>query len=109
MVPNLSTTVNEVKVTLSNYNIASYGEGEMKVSSVVFTGDKQMISVKSFKNKDDGMLYIQNLGQYPEFKSSVTSNKYDTFIISMENFAYFYQQKNVKDYLTFYGDYYIGK
>ena len=42
--------------------------------------------------------YIRNLSEYPDFENRVVRNEYETFLISMENYAYFYQQKNIKDY-----------
>jgi hypothetical protein len=107
MVPNLSTTVDNIKTIISNYNINTYGSGKLNVTSVVFDNQLQMISVKNFKNKDEGILYLNNLSQYPDFIAGVVDNNYEKFIISTENYAFFYQQKNLAEYLSFYNDHYL--
>jgi hypothetical protein len=106
MVPNLSARVEEVKLLLSNYNVANKGTGTMKINAVVFDGETQMVSVKSFKNKEEAESYLFNLSQYPEFEEKVTKNNYTKFLISTENFAYFYREKNIGEYLSFYTDNY---
>lgn len=106
MSPNLSNVLDDIKTAISNYNVNSYGAGNLKVSSVVFDGPNQMISVKSFKDKDEGLRYMSEISLNPEFKSKVIDSKFEHFLISIENFAYFYQQKNLEEYLTFYGDHY---
>ncbi|MEQ8325141.1 MAG: hypothetical protein RH916_10725 [Vicingaceae bacterium] len=108
MVPNNSKTVDDVKLAISDYNLNSVGPGKYNVGAVVFNGSFQMISVKSFKDKNDGMVYLQNISQYPDFLNKVVKKQYDRFIISTENFAYFYKEKNVATYLSFYADNYLN-
>ena len=108
MVPNLSKAVQDAKLAISNYNINAVGSGKLQVSAVIFDGHKQMISVKNFENKDAGLEYVANISQYPDYKSNVSDFKYETFIISTENYAYFYQQKNLAEYLSFYNDHYLS-
>ena len=107
MVPNSNNIVSEVKIAISNYNVASQGSGKYSVGAVVFDSQLQMISIKSFSNKDDGMVYLQNITQYPDFMEKVVKKSYDRFLISTENFAYFYKEKNVATYLAFYNDNYL--
>ena len=107
MVPNNSKTVDDVKIAISNFNISKFGNGKYNVSSVVFNGQFQMLSVKSFTDKNDGMAYLQQLSLFPGFIDLVINRGYDRFIISTENFAYFYQEKNVANYLAFYDDNYL--
>lgn len=107
MVPNQSKIVENVKISVSNFNLSNKVFGELQVSSVVFSAEQQMISVKSFKDKENGMRYVESIRQYPEFQAEVEKNGYESFLISMENFAYFFQKKNVNDYLTFYANYYV--
>lgn len=107
MVPNSSAKVSETKLTISNYNVKSVGSSTLKITAVKFNAEYQMISVKSFDNRDKGKVYIQNITQYPEFKDVVIQNKYEHFIISSENYAYFYKEKELSDYMAFYKDHYL--
>ncbi len=108
MVPNLRAAVEDVKLSISNYNRNSMGEGKLKVTSVVFNGQSQMVSVKSFKDKTSGLDYERNISNYPDFIANVRDPGFKYFIISTENYAYFYQQKNLEEYLSFYDDHYAG-
>jgi len=109
MVPNLSMAVQDAKMAISNYNINALGPGKLKISAVIFNGQKQMISVKSFKNKEEGLIYIDNISKYPDFISNVSDLNYEQFLISTQNYAFFYQQKNLQEYLSFYDDHYLNR
>ena len=107
MVPGGSKTVDDVKVALSNYNVSAMGAGKLTVGAVKFDNEFQMISVKDFPNKDEATVYLQNITQFPDIMEKVVKKNYDRFIISTENFAYFYKEKDVAAYLSFYNDNYL--
>ena len=107
MAPSRNKIVDDIKIALSNYNVASQGAGKLTVGAVMFDSEFQMISIKSFSDKDEAMVYLQNVTQFPDFMEKVVKNNYDRFIISTENFAYFYKEKDVPAYISFYNDNYL--
>lgn len=107
MVPNNSVVVEKIKNSIADYNSSAIGEGKLKVSAVIFDPQTQMISVKSFKNKEEGLAYVDNFSNHPSFREDISGPKHDYFIISTSNYAFFYQEKNLGEYLAFYGDHYL--
>lgn len=99
--PNTAGSVNKAKTSFSDFNTASYTDYNLKVSSNFIDADNQLIVVKSFPDKEKAMNYFlgfkldeRNVTEYRE--------GFTYFIISEQNYAALYVDKNVQEYVDFF-------
>ncbi len=97
----------KVKNAISDFNRKNYRMEGLKVTAVIYKGGKQMVTVKSFNNAKQAMAY------YKAFKSSDTYSKYikkddPIFVVSYENYALFYKDKDDDNYQKWFEAVYKG-
>ncbi|MFN3916427.1 MAG: tetratricopeptide repeat protein [Flavobacteriales bacterium] len=99
--PNSAGSVNKAKTKVSDLNTSSYGDYGLKVSSNFIDAENQIIVVKSFPNKDKAMNYYfgfkQNKNNVADYNKDFTY-----FVISEQNYAALYVDKNIQEYLGFF-------
>jgi tetratricopeptide (TPR) repeat protein len=93
--------VNPVKVALSDFSTASFSTLSLSVASAIYSQEKQLVIVKSFKNKKEAESFI---GAFVANKDKLTAyNAGDNFfIISQPNYVSLYKEKDLDGYLIFY-------
>ncbi|RLD64117.1 MAG: hypothetical protein DRJ01_01770 [Bacteroidetes bacterium] len=99
--------VNEVKFNLSNFNIDFFSYINFDVSSMLLNTNFQLVVVKRFKNKDQGINYYESIIANNIVLKDLKPSDYRHFIISVDNFKIFYQDKNIKKYLKFFNKNYL--
>lgn len=93
---------NRLRFNVSNFNIDYYSFLEFDVSSVLLSANYSMIVVKSFKNKNMATNYMESVVIAGEVFENYTKDSYKAFIISANNFAKFYDDKNLLRYEKFF-------
>ncbi|HEX8061267.1 MAG TPA: hypothetical protein VF473_10050, partial [Cyclobacteriaceae bacterium] len=58
--------------------------------------------VTELKDKTVALEYFDKLNSWLAQRSSLTSYKFDIFVITKDNFQIFYRTKALDEYLTFY-------
>ena len=86
---------------LENLNQSQFRDRRLTVSNVFFQQDKHLITVTSFPDKQSALDFYKNASNLPQLKSLLT-NLAESFIISIDNYPVFYQEKNLTDYLLFF-------
>ncbi len=104
--PNNKGSVNQTKSKISNFNKASFSSQGIKISSSFLDTENQLVLVKSFPNKAAAMDY------YVAFKVNKKQVKainqdFTYFVITNKNYASFYIEKNVQEYLDFFDKNYL--
>jgi tetratricopeptide (TPR) repeat protein len=100
MVSSGAVDDNQTKMNLSNFNKEYYRRVELKVTSSILKGDKQIYLVSSFATPEEAMDY---LGTFKiDKKYFPVKGEFDYFIISKSNFTKLYVDKDVKHYLDFF-------
>ncbi len=107
VIDSKKTDVNKLKFNLSNFNIDNYSYINFDVSSMILNTNFQLIVVKRFKNKDQGFNYFESVVANDIVFKDLKQTDYRHFIISVDNFKNFYQDKSIKKYLRFFNKNYL--
>ena len=101
ILPNGKGNSNKIKMSVSNFNKNSFSAKNLKTSSSFLDLDNQLVLVKSFSNKKEAMdYYIAFKVNKKELKSINKELTY--FVISAKNYASFFIEKNIDEYLSFF-------
>ncbi|MBE9467903.1 MAG: tetratricopeptide repeat protein [Bacteroidetes bacterium] len=99
--------VNELKFNMSNFNIDYYSYINFSISSMLLNTNFQLIVVKRLKNKDQATNYYESIITNDIVFKNIKPNDFRHFIISIDNFKIFYQDKSIKKYLKFFNKNYL--
>lgn len=102
VVENGKGDLNKFKAKLSDYNTESFSTAEINITSVFLDITHQMVSVKTFEGKDKAMNYFDAIEAKKELFTDLEKGTYQIFIISTENYAVFYKDKNIAEYQQFF-------
>jgi hypothetical protein len=105
--PNSAGSVNQAKTNVSDLNMSSFSTKNLEIKSSFIDENNQIISVKTFMDKDDAMDY------YLTFKTNNNQVKklkeYDYFVITDKNFSSLFLEKDIPAYLEFFKKNYLKK
>ncbi|MDP4281207.1 MAG: hypothetical protein Q8867_03570 [Bacteroidota bacterium] len=103
IINNDKTDVNALKIKISDFNNKFFDLDNLEVSSLLLEGNKEMITVSSFPDKDKAMRYYSTIreSQYI-FTRLENEGGYDDFLISTENYPVFYKNKKTDLYQRFF-------
>lgn len=93
---------------INTFNNLSFSESGLSVSSVFLDDKRQVITVTNFPDKSKGMEYYTRL-MAQEDLAAFNQQAFTGFLISVENYPVFYQEKNVDDYRAFFQNYYLNR
>ncbi len=95
-----------VNAAITQFNENHFEEENLSVNNIYFEEDKQLLTITNFQNRENGMEYYQQWQQHEEFET-VRSAYVEPFVISVDNYPMFYQDKEIEDYRTFFDYYYL--
>lgn len=102
IVDGSKVNVNAVKTRISDHNRKSNSVKGLNVSSLILSDNKHMITIGKFRDAHEAMVYFRNINTdvyvFPEIKR----DNFTTFVISMDNYPIFYQDKDVDKYLKLF-------
>lgn len=85
-----------------SYNDSLFRDKNLKTTTMLFTMSEQMLSVRSFENKQQALDYYLAMEAENGLLSKYDKNYYKHFVISMQNYPTFYNRKNIEAYLKFF-------
>lgn len=97
----------ELQYRLADFNSQYYSNLGYKVNALLFTDTSQLITIHRFKNSDEALGYYHHLQQDESPLRRYPDTDHTEFIISTQNYATFYNRKNIDAYLAFFRKYYI--
>ncbi len=97
---------NEIGNKLSAFHDENFSDKELSVSNIHFEEGKQIITITNFANKELGMSYFQSLMESDTLTGEELS-RMEAFVISVENYPLFYQDKKLDEYRRFFDHYYL--
>jgi tetratricopeptide (TPR) repeat protein len=89
--------LSDIKSTISDFNSKNFKMEGLKMSAIVYTRGRQMITIKSFNNAKQASTYQKAFENNSTLQSIVASNP-DQFIVSFTNYALFYKPKDHVNY-----------
>jgi outer membrane protein assembly factor BamD (BamD/ComL family) len=90
-----------------NYNYTETGglKTEVKTETI---GGRKMLIVSGLQNSDAAMAYFRKIIQDRALFSDLENEDYLNFIISLNNIEVLKKKKDVQEYLSFFGENYLG-
>ena len=105
--PDDPAIANAFKTSLTDFNTNFYGISNLSVTSSLFGSAEQITTVKTFKNADEALRYIDNLKKDKTvFTSKVKIEQFTIMAISADNLPRLFRKKQASYYLPFYTDHY---
>ena len=99
----------ELQYRLSDFNTQYYSNSGYKVNASLFTDTSQLITVHRFIDDQEALRYYQHLGSDESPLHQLNPNDYTFFFISTQNYATFYNRKNIPAYMAYFRKYHINK
>jgi tetratricopeptide (TPR) repeat protein len=100
--------VPQVRNMINLFNQAHFGGRQLSASSIFLDDKRQILTVTNFPGKENGMEYYNKLMESEELQA-FDMDILTGFIISVENYPIFYQEKNLDEYKAFFRQKYIGQ
>ena len=105
--PDDAAIANAFKSSLADYNNNFYGNDGLNISSSLFGSSNQITNIKTFKNAQDALKYIDNLkNDKTVFSGSVKIEMFTLMAISADNLPKLYRKKLTSYYKPFFDDHY---
>ncbi len=93
---------------VNNFNKEVYADTELAVSNIYFEGSKHLVTVTNFKGKETGMQYYRTIMQSENLSElDPDGNTIEYYVISVDNYPLFYQEKELDAYRHFFEHYYL--
>ena len=99
----------ELQYRLSDFNSQYYSNSGYKVNALLFTDTTQMITIHRFVDDNEAMAYYRHLTSDESPLKQLADKDHTEFIISTQNYATFYNRKNIDAYLAFFRKYHLNK
>ena len=104
MIASKDLNVNKAKNNIADFNMSNFSDLKLKVSNTFLNTSDQMIMVKFFKNTQVALDYYLS---FKVNKGSVKNYKNQNFfLISPNNLKELYLEKNPKNYIEFFDEFY---
>lgn len=99
---------NDLKIKISDLNLQFFGLLGLQISDMYIDDRNQMITVKSFENKQKGMDYFNFIRSKKDAFGNMEQSILNQFIISDKNYITYYKNKNLREeYIKFFDNNYI--
>ncbi len=97
----------ELQYRIADFNTQYYANSGYRVNALLFTDTTQLLTVHRFASADEAMGYYRHLSQEESPLRQLSPNDYTHFIISTQNYATFYNRKNIPAYLAYFRKYHL--
>ncbi len=97
----------ELQYRIADFNSQYYANSGYKVNALLFTDTTQLLTVHRFSSADEAMGYYRHLGQDESPLRQLATKDYTHFIISTQNYATFYNRKNIPAYMAYFRKYHL--
>lgn len=99
--------VENVKNSVSDFNRKSFSSKNLNVTTTVLSANIQMITVSSFPNAREAMIYHDALKDDKVFAGRDAEGQSAVFAISGDNYPIFFKDRDVDKYMAFFRDHYF--
>lgn len=106
LINNRSIRATQLQMKIGEFNAQYYSNSGYRASPLMFTDTTQMITVNRFKNAQEALDYTIHLSRPESPLSEYGENDFRVFAISTQNYATFFNRKQVGAYQLFYDKYY---
>jgi tetratricopeptide (TPR) repeat protein len=105
--PDDAAIANGFKSALADYNDSFYSNANLSITSSLFGSADQITNIKTFKNAQEALAYIDNLNKDKTvFSGKIKSELFTLMAISADNLPRLYRKKQISYYKPFFDDHY---
>ena len=97
----------ELQYRIADFNMKYYSNAGYKVNATLFTDTTQLITIHRFENEEQARNYWSHLTQDDSPLRAYSDNDVQSFFISTQNYATFYNRKKLDAYLPFFRKYHL--
>ena len=98
--------LNRIKFNIVSFNLDSYLNLNLNVSSTQLNQSFNVILVETLKDKATSMDYFKNIGEAPATFLNAPPEECVFFVISKQNYAQFIADKGIQNYMAFFRQHY---
>lgn len=91
-----------VAAEIERFNALNAKEKKLQTTNLLFNEHHSLTMVSDLKDKAAAMEYFDKLVPWLVGRSTLSSYKFDIFVITKDNFQIFYRTKALDEYLTFF-------
>jgi len=102
---NKNVRINPLKVRISDFNKNNFRMYQLKIKNLMLNKEESMITIEKFENAERAEDYHTAMFLNDYIFGGIDKENYKVLIISISNYAIFFQQKNVDEYLEFWHQY----
>ncbi len=96
------TDINQQKFNLVSFNVDYFIEADLQIKNQPLNDFVEIITVTGFKDEKVATKYYNLIIKNETVFNLLRKDEYQTFVISIENFGTFLNDKSVTDYLKFF-------
>ncbi|GAB4252155.1 MAG: hypothetical protein Tsb0034_30900 [Ekhidna sp.] len=100
--PNLTSALPQV---LQDF-LASKNFNNLKTGNLILSEEKSMIFVDAFPGKGTATSFLDAFNADVDLRNEFKGEKFDVFVITVDNFDIFYKTKDVSAYISFFEKHY---
>lgn len=97
-----TTDVTYLKTLLSDHNNQFFSTEVFNITAILMGNNKHLITIAPFKDKKSAKQYYDNIFYNETIMQQLKKEHHEIFIISNENFKYFYKNQDIKEYKKFF-------
>jgi hypothetical protein len=109
IVDGAKTNINALKIRLSDFNSNYFKLSQLKINSLVFDNDLQLVTVGNFESIEKAMVYYRSAMSNTYITTPLETANASAFAISADNYPLFYRDKDLETYLRFFEINYLNK
>lgn len=106
IVPDTSN-INQLQSVVSNFNRKYFSTRGLKTSNISLNNGKTMIIVSNVGAAAKSIDYLGAFRNAGEDTETITKRGYSFFVISYDNYAFFYKDQGIDAYLAFFAENYV--
>ena len=99
----------DLQYRLADFNSLYYSNKGYKVNASLFTDTTQLLTIHRFVSDAEAMVYFRQLQGDDSPLRQLADSDHTEFVISTQNYATFYNRKDVEAYMAFFRKYYLNK
>ena len=93
--------IRQLRADINDFNSESYSDNNLNLSTLFFDERRQLVTITNFPDAKKAVAYGDMLNEALAKKEHDTEH-YSGFIISVDNYPVFYQERKLEEYQRFY-------
>ena len=99
----------KIPETVDNFAQSNFPDLDLKTGSLTLNEQQALVLVNKFQTRDQAMQFYRKFTGTASPLTDFKESKFNSFVITEDNFQIFYQTKKLDDYLKFFQEKYLNK